>query len=98
MSESYLEFDKEQRRLAILQELQTAISYTINEVALKNKLKRRGHVVATDELRNDLRHLYDHDCLGYEAEMVWIATLTRKGGEVADGIVKCFGVARPEPA
>ena len=95
----YEDFDTEQRRLAILQQLQMALSYTINEVALKGKIKTRGHVVAMDDLRGDLRFLSDHDCLNYDTESgVWIATLTRKGNEVAEGIQAVNGIARPEPA
>lgn len=96
--DNFLEFDTEQRRLAILKNLQSALSYTSNEVLLKGRLRQKGHIVSTDTLRGDVRFLYDHDCVNYDTDSgVWIVSLTRKGNEVADGLQHVNGVARPEP-
>jgi hypothetical protein len=95
---AYTDFQTEQRRLAILSTLREATAYTLNEVALQKSLIGGGHPVSVSELRDDLRHLRERDCIRVETPAgVWLATLTRTGGDVAQGLAEVDGVARPEP-
>jgi hypothetical protein len=78
--------------------LRAAPTYTLEEVALSGELFQQYSAVGTEDLRNDLRHLRDRDCVRIEiVEGIWFATLTRIGGEVAGGLISVDGVARPGP-
>lgn len=93
----YEDFQTAERRLGILMLLKKATAYTANEIVIRGLLKKQGFAVSTDGLRGDLKHLQECDCVRVEIVGVWLATLTRTGGEVADGLADADGVARPEP-
>lgn len=89
----------ENRRLRILEILRQAPAYTLDEVTLGTALLQVGSPVAVADLRDDLRHLRDRDCVRVEMPGgVWLATLTRMGGDAASGLQHIDGVARPGPA
>jgi hypothetical protein len=86
------------RRLRILKTLLGEEgTYFLNEVELQERLQST-YRVSTEELRDDLRHLRENDCVRIEIdEGLWGVTLTRTGGQAADGRVEVSGVARPAP-
>ncbi|BBL73659.1 hypothetical protein [Methylomagnum ishizawai] len=86
------------RRLKILEALKDAAGYIRDEVVIQNQLALVGYPVSVADLRDDLRHLRDRDCIRLDTPSgVWLATLTRTGGDVADGRGSVDGVARPGP-
>lgn len=86
------------RRRLILEVLGHVAAYTLNEVEINEQLAAHGYPAATADLRDDLRHLRDRDCLRVDTPGgVWLATLTRTGDEAAKGRVEVDGVARPGP-
>jgi hypothetical protein len=94
----YTDFQAARRRLHILRSLREAKVYTLDEVTLRDLLQRAGFHAAVGELRDDLRHCRERDCLVLDtAAGVWIATLTATGGDVAQGLSNVGGIARPEP-
>jgi len=89
----------EDRRLAILLTLYESSGYELNEDTLKLALRTMAHVVTQDVLRGDLAWLADAGLVRNEEQRVnsgvlWIAHLTGKGQDVADG-VPYPGIARP---
>lgn len=94
----YSEHFTAHRRLAILSILNAANAYTLHEVDLKTTLSSRGQAVATDLLRADLQWLHEQGLvLAKQADGIWLATLTARGGDVQQGLSTVPGVARPEP-
>lgn len=92
-----LQAERRLQLLRLLREADTA-AFTLNEVVLQNQLALAGHAVAVDALRDDLRHLRDHDCLRLDTGAgVWLATLTRNGSDTAAGTRPVEGVAHPTP-
>lgn len=86
------------RRLILLEVLGQVAAYTLNEIELGEQLAAHGYPASTAGLRDDLRHLRDHDCLRVDTPGgVWMATLTRTGDEAAKGRMEVEGVARPGP-
>ncbi|NJA04175.1 hypothetical protein ACQE3E_15615 [Methylomonas sp. MED-D] len=95
---NYNEKMTEHRRLAILELLAGAYTYTLHEVDLKNALAQRAQAVGTDVLRADLAWLNEQGLVRAEQPGgVWMATLTARGGDVRQGLSTVPGVARPEP-
>ncbi|MDD5271096.1 MAG: hypothetical protein PHU14_00125 [Methylovulum sp.] len=86
------------RRLAILNLLSGATSYTLHEHHIKSGLANQGQAIGTDGLRSDLQWLGEQG-LAYiqKPEGVWVATLTAKGDDVRQGLSHNPGVALPEP-
>lgn len=94
----YSDFMIESLRLAILKFLYVAPSYTLNEIDLKKSLSARGQAVSTDILRSNLQWLHEQSVLlATQADGIWIATLTAKGGDVVNGLTTVPSIARPEP-
>ncbi|OQW74849.1 MAG: hypothetical protein BVN35_09550 [Proteobacteria bacterium ST_bin11] len=94
----YNEFATAHRRLAVLEYLNRAATYTAHEVDLKAALAAGGQPVGTDVLRADLQWLHEQGLvLANQPGGVWFATLTAKGGDVRQGLSTVPGVARPEP-
>jgi hypothetical protein len=86
------------RRLKILQILREAVAYTLTETVLRGSLEAAGYPVSVSDLRADFVHLRDRDCIHTDMPAgVWIATLTRTGGDVAQGLEEVDGVAKPGP-
>jgi hypothetical protein len=98
MSKSFDDFQAGHRRHAILDLLLQATAATLNEVVMQHMLATppQAFPVAGDVLRDDLRYLADHALLkiDYDAP-AWVATLLKRGGEVAKGLLECPGVAKP---
>lgn len=88
----------EDRRRVILAELARAADYTANSVVLGDLLARQGHRVSRDRLRADLAWLEEQDLvLTQQPGGVWVVTLTARGYDVAQGVARVPGVARPRP-
>ena len=86
------------RRLEILKILTDAVDFALPEVVLQNSLAASAYPVSVADLRDDLRHLRERDCLHLDTGRgIWVAQLTRTGGEVAKGLDTVDGVARPAP-
>ncbi|PPD19099.1 MAG: hypothetical protein CTY18_06025 [Methylomonas sp.] len=86
------------RRLNILNLLDNALVYTLNEVDVKAQLAALGQNVSTDTLRGDLQWLHEQGLVYAKHEAgIWVTTLTSRGGDVRMGLSEVPGVARPEP-
>lgn len=88
----------DRRRLRILQALYAAPSYLMDEVVLQNHCASLGLPVSVDDLREDLKFLRDRECLVLQtAGGVWLAELSRTGGDIVMGVKVVEGVGRPGP-
>lgn len=86
------------RRLAILERLSDAPSYTLHEHAIKIGLAGQGQAVGTDVLRADLQWLGEQGLVYCRhPDGIWMATLTAQGNDVRQGLSKNPGIALPEP-
>lgn len=90
----------EDRRLAILLTLMEAGGYELNEDTLRLALRQLGHIVTHDVLRGDINWLAEQDLVRNDVQRVtsgdlWIARLSGKGQDVADGM-SYPGIARPK--
>lgn len=96
---SYEQHLTEDRRLVILRLLEEAQGYSLNESLVHDLLGRFAHTVSRDRLRSDLAWLKEQELVTVEtiAGSVQVATLTRRGGDVAHGRVTVPGVKRPGP-
>ncbi|AFL75384.1 hypothetical protein [Thiocystis violascens] len=88
---------REDRRLLLLRMLQTQNDYTAHEHLLRGGLADLGHRISGDELRNHLAWLDEQGLLVLSAGPIQIATLTLRGEDVATGVARLPGVARPPP-
>jgi DNA-binding transcriptional ArsR family regulator len=88
----------ENRRLMILRLLEAAAAYETNESIIALTLHDFGHVLARDQVRIDLAWLREAGLVTIE-EMatIWIARLTQRGLETAQGVIVTPGVQRPSP-
>lgn len=90
----------EDRRGVILRILVDQGDFSLNEGVLQDALDRVGHKVARDLIRDDLAWLQRHG-LASVAELnggsLWIANLTKRGEEVAQGRERVPGVKRSSP-
>ena len=94
---AYSDFMIEALRLLILQELQKAPAYTHNAYTLKKLLQQHGEAASTDTLKTQLQWLHEQGLVLVKQEAIWIATLTARGDDVANGLSHVPNVARPEP-
>ena len=94
---TYSDFMIEALRLLILQELQKAPAYTHHELTLKKLLQQHGEAVSSDTLKTQLQWLHEQGLVLVKHNEVWIATLTARGDDVANGLSHVPNVARPEP-
>lgn len=86
------------RRLLILRLLAQATDYLLDEATLQAGLAAQGHPVARVDLRADLTHLDNQDCLIKRIlSGVWAPQLTATGLDVAQGLARAEGVGRPRP-
>lgn len=86
------------RRLTLLRVLHDAVAYTLNEVVLRDSLSKGGFPCSVADLRDDLTHLRDRECVRVDTPGgVWLAELTATGADVAFGRAEKDGVARPGP-
>lgn len=94
----YTDFMRASLRLAILQLLYAAPSYTLNDIDLKKSLSARGQAVSSDILRSNLQWLHEQSLLlATQSPDFWVVTLTATGGDVVNGLTTVPNVARPEP-
>jgi hypothetical protein len=88
----------EDRRLVLLRLLADAPGYAANESILLEAVESFGHRPSRDALRADLAWLAEQGLVTIEeVATVMIATVTRRGGDVAFGRAVVPGVRRPEP-
>jgi len=90
----------EDRRLVILRLLDQAPGYSANDSILCSALDGFGHRCSRDQVRTDLAWLAEQQLLTVEqvgAGKVHVATLTGRGGDVANGRANVPGVKRPSP-
>lgn len=89
---------QEDRRLVILQLLQTTPEYTLNSRLLASALPSIGHNPSMDMLHTDLAWLAEQglvttrDIPGFH-----VATITQRGADVAAGRASVPGIKRPAP-
>lgn len=95
---TYEESLEQDRRLTLLKALEGASAYTAAEFVLLRYCERFGHNVSSDRLRADLVWLKEQGLIKLQTpDDVYVATLTRRGLEVATGRAETPGVARPQP-
>jgi len=88
----------EDRRLVILLVLGDSTGYQANEYTLEAVLGDMGHSVSNAKVRTDIAWLAEQQLI--ETRMVGgvtIATVTRRGLDVAHGKAVQPGVKRPQP-
>jgi len=96
---SYEDIVTADRRLAILQSLHGMTGNTANDVVLLGMLSQQGHRIGRDRLRTDLAWLEEQGLIvGQQPGGIWIATLSARGYDVAEGTAHAPGVAHPRPA
>lgn len=93
----YAERVREDQRLSLLEQLRGATDYTLHEHLLRSGLESVGHRVSADQLRNHLAWLDEQGLIVLSAGTIQIATLTLRGEDVARGLTRMPGVARPHP-
>ena len=93
------QFMAEHRRLAILRLLAADDGYAMNEDILGHGLAALSLHSSAATLHADLLHLRDHGLLGVETlgDDLYVATINRRGVDVARGLERAPGVARPKP-
>lgn len=89
----------EDRRLVILRCLTEVGGLTANEAVLRTGLDTVGHVVARDQVRQDMQFLADAGLIDLEtlampSGPLWLGRLTAAGQDVAEGRRHVPGVAR----
>lgn len=85
-------------RLVILKALAQDLGYSHNDSILHAIVKKFGHNVSRDVIRTQLSWLKEMRLV--EIEMVsdiYVATITQRGLDVADGSATVPGVKRPGP-
>jgi Fe2+ or Zn2+ uptake regulation protein len=86
------------RRLRVLVLLDKAHAYMTNEHVLQGLLQPMGHAISVDRLRTDLAWLAEQGLLDvHEHDGLQVATLRRRGVDVANDRACVPGVARPVP-
>lgn len=89
---------REEQRLALLRWLHALPTYTANEELARLYLTAVGLVADRADLRGRLKELGDADLLTVRMEgPLMVITLTRRGGDVAQGVTSVEGVRRPGP-
>jgi hypothetical protein len=84
-------------RLALLQFLSEG-SYSQNESVLRDLLKRTGRMLPADKLRTELAWLREQGLIFVEDVYdTWVASISVRGLDVANGVALVPGVRRPNP-
>ena len=97
---SYQRFVTEDRRLAILRILSEDTDYTVNDSILSTVLTTFGHDVPRDTLRADLAWLAEQELVTVDPirdGRIYVARLSGRGLDVAQGRAVVPGVKRPRP-
>jgi hypothetical protein len=88
----------EEQRLALLRWLWATPTYTANEELAGSYLKAVGLAGTHADVRARLDDLERMSLLTARFEgTLMVITLTRRGGDVAEGVIFIEGVRRPEP-
>ena len=86
------------RRLVLLRVLAESTGYQANEYTLEAVLGDMGHTVSNQQLHTELAWLAEQGLLdSRKVGGVTIATVNRRGVDVAHGKAVVPGVKRPEP-
>lgn len=91
------QINAEDRRLRILQLLEKAPGFLLNEQVIYSALPKLGHMPSSDVLRNDLMWLAEVMLVQLETSAPWVARLLQRGEEVATGRARSYGVAVMQP-
>lgn len=96
---SYPDFETEGRRLVILRILSRRNQFTTNEYSLNDELKGAyAHNISRDKLHGDLAWLEEQGLVITQQPRVgWVATLTSRGADCAEGLANVPGVSKPRP-
>ena len=95
---SFRKFATEHLRLAVLQILAADADYAHNELVLSSALEQLGHGVSRDNLRTELAWLAEQGLVSIEdVSGIRVARLLSRGQDVARGVARVPGVARPRP-
>lgn len=96
---NYQDFQTEGRRLGILRILCRCNLFTNNEYSLRDELGGNyGHHVSKDVLHSDLAWLEEQSLVIVQQPRAgWIATLTGRGQDAAEGRARIPGIAQPQP-
>lgn len=95
---SYNDIVDADQRLVLLRVLAEDGDYSHNEYVLQEALREMGHNISNDKLRTELSWLKEQRLITIDSRMtVWIAALTVRGDDVAQGRVIVPGVKRPRP-
>lgn len=93
----YADLRRAHMRLAVLRLLAEAPDYTLHELLLADGLEALGLASSSDELRAQIAWLDEQGLIVAQQAGVWIATLTARGEDAAQGRARIPGVARPRP-
>ena len=92
---SFEEHLAEDRRLVILRTLRETHG-SANDSVLHSAVSFMGHRISREQVRDDMRFLLNHGLITDEwVGPVWVAKLTRRGSEVAQGTLHIQGIKRP---
>lgn len=94
----FQKFAEEDRRLVILRHLAEDADYTVNSSILQSALEVWGHSISRDRLHADIAWLDEQGLLTFdEVSSVYVAKITQRGLDVAQGRSTVPGVKRPGP-
>lgn len=95
---SYADVMDQDRRLTVLKALESSAGYRAAQFLLVRYCEQFGHAVSVDRIRTDLTWLKEQGLIKLETpEGVFVATLTQRGLDVANGRSDVPGVAKPQP-
>ena len=96
---NYAKHITQDRRLAVLRLLADDPGYSHNDSVLQTALDAIGHTVSRDQVRVDLAWLEEAGLVTVRVvnETIHVATLTKRGIDVAAGRAVVPGVKRPSP-
>lgn len=97
MSENYATEVSRHRRLAILRHLEASPEYIGNASILQSVLVRLGLPLTYDEVITELVWLKEQGMVTLEGDAFVVATASRRGVEVAQGLATHPGIQRPRP-
>lgn len=87
----------EDQRLIILRVLSEDAGYSHNEYVMQSALAQLGHHISADAVHTQIAWLAEQGLVTTQNSGVLIATLTRRGDDVAHGRATVPGVKRPRP-
>ncbi len=95
---NFNEFITKDRRLMILKILEKDEGYSMNAYVLQSCLASVAHEISMDRLKTDLAWLEEQNLLHLETVVdLYVAKLTQRGADAANGRVVIPGVKRPSP-